>query len=195
MLLTAKQIIEKKIIALSDENAAKYGIRLEPAQVGIDLHVISCAKLNTKDFGIIYPDNAKDENGKPKKTKIAKTEDCKLQNIPGVDPYGKFWILEPGDYEIGFAESCNFADSDGHSYTGKIVHRSSLRRCGGEINSPLWDPSFTTGENEMGTFMHLSQKIKIYLGARVAQIFVMESDPAPAYSGQFNATGVLHGQH
>ena len=44
-MLTAKQIIKAGIVTLSEENKEKYEIDLAPAQMGIDLHMISCAKF------------------------------------------------------------------------------------------------------------------------------------------------------
>lgn len=186
-MLTAKQIVERGIVYLSEDNAKKYGIRLCPAQAGVDLHIISCAKLKEDSFGIIYPDNAKDAEGKPIKTKICKTEPMTLCTP---DEFGAYWMLEEGDYEIGFAEGCKFDAVT----AGKIVHRSSVRRNGEEINSPLWDPGFYT--NEMGTFMHVNHRIRIYLASRVAQMIVFESkEEADMYNGQYQGTGVLNGQH
>lgn len=185
-MLTAKQIIEKNIIFLTDEAKNQYSInKLSPAQVGIDLHIVSCSKLisDNRDIGHIYSDSVKD-----KKTKITKTSVC----IPVSDKENNTstWILDKGVYEIGFAEGCNF---DSKTF-GKIVHRSSLYRNGVEINSPIWDPGFHT--NEMGTFMIVHNPIRIDLFARVAQIIVFEtSEEAEKYDGQYQGTGVLNGNH
>lgn len=184
-MLTAKQIIEKNIIFLKDEAKEHYLIdNLSPAQVGIDLHIVSCSKLitNTKDVGHIYSDSIKN-----KKTKITKTDVC----IPYLNKDNVFtWYLEKGVYEIGFAEGCNF---DSKTF-GKIVHRSSLYRNGVEINSPIWDPGFHT--DEMGTFMIVHNPIKIDVYSRVAQIIVFEtSEESEMYEGQYQNTGVLNGNH
>lgn len=184
-MLTSKQIIEKNIIFLTDKAKKNYLVNnLSPAQVGIDLHIVSVSKLitNTKDIGHIYSDYVKD-----KKTKITKTEVC----IPYQDKNNIFtWTLEKGVYEIGFAEGCNF---DSKTF-GKIVHRSSLYRNGVEINSPIWDPGFHT--DEMGTFMIVHNPIKIDLYSRVAQIIVFETnEEAEKYEGQYQGTGVLNGNH
>lgn len=186
-MLTAKQIVDRNIVFLSDENKKKYNIKLECAQMGIDLHMISCAKLKDADFGRIFADDMIDPaTGKTKKTVICKTDPVILSK----DDEGQNWILEPGVYEIGFAEGCNFGGKE----AGKIVHRSSVYRNGSEINSPLWDPGFHT--NEMGTFLTVKHTIKIYLGARVGQMLVWESsEEAEKYEGQYQGTGVLNGQH
>lgn len=181
-MLTAKQIVEKKIIFLTDEAKEKYNVELSPAQAGIDLHMVSCSKVKKDDFGVIF-----DDSDKSKKTKITKTEPCTTTK----DETGKeAWILDEGEYEIGFAEGCNFDNKT----AGKIVHRSSVRRCGCEINSPLWDPGFHT--NEMGTFLSVKNRIKIYVGARVAQMMVFSTeDAAEEYNGQYQGSGTLNGKH
>lgn len=174
-ILTAKQILERGLISLSDENAKKYGIEIEPAQMGIDLHMTSCAKVITPGF---IP-------------KAGKTRVAGCEHIEPVEEDGKLvWKLEPGDYEIGIAEGCKF---DKRTYA-TIVHRSSLRRCGVILNSPGWDPGFFTPE--MGTFLHVFVPVTIEVGARVAQINVWEStEDAQEYNGQYQGTGVLEGKH
>lgn len=187
-MLTAKQIIDRGIIYLSDEAKEKYKIsNLEPAQAGIDLHMVSCSKIKSETFGIVYADYQKDDaTGKTKKTKLPATEDVRLTT----DNEGDCWILEPGQYEIGFAEGCKFDTKT----VGKIVHRSSVRRCGNEINSPIWDPGFYT--NEMGTFLTVNHKMKIYFGARVGQMVVFETkEEAEAYNGQYQGKGILNGEN
>ena len=183
-MLTAKQIVEANIVTLSEENKTKYEIDLCPAQMGIDLHMISCARFANEDlnnYGVVYSDKS------GKKTKIPKT----IPLEPYTDNDGeKYWMLPIGEYEIGFAEGCNFTGTT----AGKIVHRSSVRRCGNEINSPLWDPGFHT--DEMGTFLSIKVPMRIYVGARVAQMMVWESkEEAEKYDGQWQGTGVLNGNH
>lgn len=186
-MLTAEQIVSEGIVYLSDKAKEKYGIdKLFPAQVGIDLHIVSCSKLNEQDYGIIYSD---DQN---KKTKLTWSYSSELRK----DEDGKeYWNLPTGQYEIGFAEGCNFKARA----VGKIVHRSSLRRCGGEINSPIWDPGFKT--EEMGTFLSVHHPIRIYKGARVAQMIVFETkEDAELYGtvegkSHYQGTGVLNGNN
>lgn len=185
-MLTAKQIVDNKIVTMS----SKYNhLELAPAQMGVDLHCVSIAKLLDNagylDFepGVIYSDSIKDEEtGKSKKAKIVKTHPCEM----GTDMNGKsFWYLQPGDYEIGFAEGCNIP----LNAAAIIIHRSSVRRNGAVIYSPLWDPNFHT--DEMGTFMHVNVPIVIYPEARLAQMIVFESkEEAEAYNGTYQGTGV-----
>lgn len=157
-----------------------------PAQVGVDLHIVSCSELNEQDYGIIYSDDLY------KKTKLTQSCNIKLKT----DENGKeYWDLPIGQYEIGFAEGCNFKARA----VGKIVHRSTLRRCGGEINSPIWDPGFKT--EEMGTFLSVHHPIRIYKGARVAQMIVFETkEDAELYGtvegkSHYQGTGVLNGKN
>lgn len=181
-MLTANQIINKGIVFLTNEAKEKYLVEeLSPAQVGIDLHITSCSKLSNRvEIGHIYADNIS------KKTKITKTEKC----LPIKSQEHSYWRLEPGVYEIGFAEGCKF---DSKTF-GKIVHRSSLYRNGVEINSPIWDPGFHT--NEMGTFMIVHNSIEIDVYARVAQMIVFETnEESEMYNGQYQGTGVLNGNH
>lgn len=184
-MLTAKQIIEKNIVFIAEENAKKHSLKLTPAQVGIDLHIVSCSKVeeteNNSKVGHIYADSVKNN-----KTKLSTTNPCVPFEENGVSTF----YLDPGVYEIGFAEGCNF---DSKTF-GRIIHRSSLYRNGVEINSPIFDPGFHT--EEMGTFMTVHVPIKIDVCARVAQMIVFETnEESELYSGQYQNTGMLNGKH
>ena len=90
------------------------------------------------------------------------------------------WNLAPGDYQITFAEGCQIPSD----HMMKIVQRSSLRRCGAIINSPLFDAGFHT-EN-MGTFMQVVNPLSIEKYARVAQCYFHKATPVEnLYDGQF----------
>ena len=61
-------------------------------------------------------------------------------------------------------------------------------------NETTYDPGFYT--NEMGTFLSVKHPMKIYVGARVAQMLVWKSTrEAKKYNGQWQGTGVLNGKH
>lgn len=184
-MLTAKQILAGNIVTLSEKRMKEFNIKMEPAQMGIDLHLVSVSKM--VGSGRIPSDNAKTADGKKVKAVIAKCEPVE----PEVDPLiGRIWKLEPGEYEIGFAEGCHIPLNG----AAIIIHRSSVRRNGTVIYSPLWDPDFHT--EEMGTFMHVNQPIVIDEAARVAQIIVFDSkEEAEAYNGQYQGQGVLNGNH
>ena len=172
-MLTAKQILEKGIVNMSD-NYPEF--ELAPAQIGIDLHMVKCDKL--VGCGRVFADK-KGEDGKfhSVKTVLGKTEPVKL--IDG------FWVLEPGVYEIGFTEGCKF---DAQT-CGIITHRSSVYRNSGEINSPWFDPGFET--KEMGSFLYVKSAIAIEYGARVAQMAVYTTEErAEMYDGQWQRTTV-----
>jgi deoxycytidine triphosphate deaminase len=59
---------------------------------------------------------------------------------------------------------------------------------GSHINSPVWDPGFTTGDNEMGTTMVVHVPIEIEKDARVAQFYMVSNETVDElYNGQFQA--------
>lgn len=170
-MLTAQQIVKQGTVCLEEDSKEEF--TLAPAQMGVDLHLISVDKLS--GIGRIYSDE-KDADGRfsSKKTELASTVK--------VLPYetNNSWYLEPGVYEIGFAEGCKFSNKT----CGKIIHRSSVYRNGAIIDSPLFDPGFET--KHMGSFMYVFQPIWIGVGARVAQMIVFESkEEAEAYNGQW----------
>jgi deoxycytidine triphosphate deaminase len=90
------------------------------------------------------------------------------------------WDLSPGAYEITMAQGCKIpADK-----RLKIVHRSSLFRNGGQLNSALFDAGFET-EN-IGTIMVLSCPLFIEFNARVGQAYTDESNTVEnLYNGQW----------
>ena len=178
-MLTAKQIVEKGIIFMNpkymDPSKNEYGLKLElePAQIGIDLHMVSMAKVVGKGYIPLKG-----------KTVLAKTE--KLE--PKVNASGALtWDLEPGTYEIGLAEGCNFDEF----HCSRITHRSSLYRNATEINSPWFDPGFHT--EEMGTFLTVKMPIEIEVGARVCQMPCLTTEEAAElYDGHWQATKQQH---
>jgi deoxycytidine triphosphate deaminase len=94
------------------------------------------------------------------------------------------WKLSSGVYAITFNEKVTIPPN----YTGFIVSRSSIYRMGSHINSPIWDPGFTTGDNEMGTTMVVHVPIEIEKDARVAQFYMVSNETVDElYNGQFQA--------
>lgn len=181
-MLTATQIVEQGVIFLNpkymDPSKNEYGLKLElePAQIGVDLHMVSCSKVVGK--GRIPVKG---------KAKLAATE--KVEPVKDKDGI-LIWDLEPGTYEIGLAEGCNF----GLRQCSRITHRSSSYRNATEINSPWFDPGFHA--EEMGTFFTVKMPIEIEVGARVCQMpcFETEVDATP-YNGQYQGSGKLDGKH
>jgi deoxycytidine triphosphate deaminase len=158
MLLSAKQILEKRIIIPSPYSKA--------AQVGIDLSLAKVEKITGgsvvyKDTTIVNPDF--------------------FVNVETIKVDGKdCWVLEPGTYAISFNEGCNIPEN----YTGLILHRSSLYRTGTQIVSPVWDPGYHT--ETMGTVMIVHVKLIVERNARVCQILFHENSAVDElYDGQF----------
>lgn len=92
------------------------------------------------------------------------------------------WTLAPGVYALTFNEGVSIPAD----HTGFILHRSSIMRMGGMIVSAIWDPGFTTGDNDMGTTLFVNVPIEIEKDARVAQFYMMSNETVnELYSGQF----------
>ncbi|HEX5186306.1 MAG TPA: hypothetical protein VFV86_05390 [Nitrososphaeraceae archaeon] len=158
MLLEAREL--SKYIELSEFSKVN--------QVGIDLSVQKIEKIMggvmvLRDKTIVKPISF---------SEIPKT---KIDGYTG-------WRLESGAYALTFNEKVS-VPSDA---TGFITSRSSIYRGGAHINSPMWDPGFTTGGNAMGTTMIVHTTIFIEENARVGQ-FYMISNPIPTetYNGQW----------
>lgn len=137
-------------------------------QVGIDLSVKKIEKILG---GVMVL----------KEKTIVKPEffsEIPLMNIDG----RKMWRLERGAYAVTFNEKVTIPPNA----TGFITSRSSIYRGGANINSPMWDPGFTTGDNEMGTTLKVEEVIFIEENARVGQFYMIESyPPTELYNGQF----------
>lgn len=130
-------------------------------QHGVDLHVVRIERIC--GIGSI--------------PKIGKTQ---IPPYEDVDLIGNLWTLSPGDYQVTFEEGCNIPED----HMMKIVQRSSLRRCGGIINSPLFDAGFHT--DRIGTFMQVTTRLMIERGARIAQAYFHQCTPVEnLYEGQF----------
>lgn len=167
-LFTAQEILDKGIVFLDQEVKDQFGITEGAAQMGVDLHSISIHRVIGTGF---IP--------KEGKTVVAETELVEPIARPELNGR-KVWMLSPGDYEVGLAEGCNIPLNG----AGEIRHRSSLRRNGATLISPLWDPGFHT--ERMATFMHCNLPITIEVGARVGQMVIYQSaKEARAYMGQY----------
>ena len=133
------------------------------AQVGYDLTLKSVKRING---GIVTQD---------KTTVEEYTEVPPFQNTNG-----KFiYRLSPGVYSLTFDQGCKLPDN----VTAFIRHRSSVLRCGSQIESGVYDPGFEV--DEMGSVMFVHKEIIIEKGARVAQIIMFENAPADLYDGQW----------
>lgn len=154
MLLTSKEIKEKSILLESEYS--KYN------QTGVDLSVKSFEKIIG---GIVVNKNNTD------------TSNLEYEFVILEDGY---YNLLPGAYAVEFNEGVTLPSN----VTGKITTRSSLYRGGSHINSPLWDPGFST--INMGTTLIVEAPIKIEVNSRIAQMFFMYSEEVEElYDGQF----------
>jgi len=133
------------------------------AQVGYDLTLKGVKQING---GMVLAD----------KTVV---EDY-TEMFPTQAPSGKFLFkLDPGTYSLTFEQGCKLDNT----HTAVIRHRSSVLRCGGIITSGIYDPGFEV--DEMGAVLIVTKPLMLERGARVAQIIMMENNPAELYDGQW----------
>ena len=161
MNLTGKQLVDQGVITgpISEENIQQHGV---------DLNLIHVSLVN--GTGTIPAEG---------KTVLASRTEIPMSDS-GFGEGKKGWHLTPGVYDITMAQGCTVpADK-----RMKIVHRSSLFRNGGQLNSALFDSGFST--NNIGTVMVLSIPISIEYNARVGQAYTDESNEVEnLYNGQF----------
>ena len=160
MNLTGQQLVELGIITgpIDSENIQQHGV---------DLNLIRVQKVIGK--GTIPQEG---------KTVVAIRED--VEPVTFEENGLPFWDLQPGVYDITMAQGCNIPANK----RLKIVHRSSLFRNGGQLNSALFDAGFQT--DNIGTVMILSIPMLIEVGARVGQAYTDESNVVQnLYNGQF----------
>jgi len=163
MQLTGKQIVKQYIVT----DVCEAGIQ----QQGVDLRVIDIKRVKDVIPGFIP---------KTGKTILPYTETV-FPREDSVDGH-KEWYLEPGYYEVTFAEGC-FIPPNASLH---IKSRSSLIRCGAECRSGQFDGGFKT--SHMGCFLKVELPIYIDPGARIAQAIVFESYPVDKedmYNGQW----------
>ena len=132
------------------------------AQVGYDLTLKQIKQVNggvvSKDATTIFP-----------------YSDVAASLVDGRYIYN----LEPGTYSLTFEQGCKLDDK----HTAFIRHRSSILRAGGIITTGVYDSGFEV--DEMGAVLVATKNIAIEVGARVAQIIIMENHPADLYNGQW----------
>lgn|SRR5574344_230662 len=158
MQLTGKQIADQNIITgFQQENIQ---------QVGIDCRL---EYVNTLDSVGHIPLEGK--------TLLPVYREVKLVELANQ----LCWHLQPGYYEIGLVEGCKIPPN----CMLLLKQRSSLKRCGAECESPVFDPGFETFR--MGTFMRVNHEIYIDYRARVCQAIVCETkgNVENLYQGQF----------
>jgi deoxycytidine triphosphate deaminase len=160
--LTGKQLVEQGIITglIAEENIAQHGV---------DLNLVSVEKIIGKGF---VP--------RVGKTKIAIRRNIEPGEIEVDGEKTIAWHLEPGSYDITFAQGCNIPSDQ----MLLIRQRSSLLRNGAILHSSCFDAGFET--QQIGTVLHVRVPIIIEVGARVAQIYAHHSNVVEnLYNGQF----------
>lgn len=152
-MLNGKEIVERGIVTnVPDENVSMHGV---------DLNLIKVERV--MGIGLI-----------PEKGKTVLPEYQEVIASNGV------WRLNPGTYNITFAQGCNIPND----VMCLIRQRSSLLRCGGQLHSSVFDSGFST--KFVGTFMTLFHPIDIEVGARVAQMYNHATTPVEnLYAGQW----------
>lgn len=129
------------------------------AQVGYDLTLKSVKQVVTG--GAVGKD----------KTDVGNYNELTCENL---------WILQPGFYSLTFHQGCCLPSN----IKAKIIHRSSILRCGGRIESGVYDPGFEV--DEMGAFLEVLVPLTIEKDARVAQIVMEECyEVDNLYNGQW----------
>jgi deoxycytidine triphosphate deaminase len=169
-MLNVKQVIDEGLLLLEHTQG-------KPAQVGYDLSLKSVQKIGNKIGGVVYNLSRGSKIGKVLKNKTELTTYTSLDTIMLDGDEG--WLLHEGVYDITFNEGCKIPDNR----VAFIKQRSSLYRNGAIINSPVFDPGFET--EFMGTLVYVYETIFIEKGARVAQIYFHECEPAEKYDGQW----------
>lgn len=169
MRLNSEQIIERKILKLDNTKG-------KPAQVGYDLAVKEIKRV----LGMGYV--LKDETILPKYQTLEKETTIVFSKKQNKDIQVRGWMLHPGTYEVTFWEGCDISNN----LSSEIIQRSSVARCGGKINSSVFDPGFKT--EEMGTMISIHRDLFIEEDTRIGQMVFEESEPLPdekLYNGQF----------
>jgi deoxycytidine triphosphate deaminase len=166
MMLTAKQILQEKLITNVDNPKCIQ-------QVGIDLEVVDISTLT----GVtIIP-----SEGKTLLCAFEKIQPIINDTIKSLlDREQSGWLLKPDYYQVTFKQGCKLPGNR----VLQIIQRSSLCRGGGITCSGLYDPGFQT--DALGSSILITKPIYIEYGARICQAFVNKCSMVDnKYKGQF----------
>lgn len=169
MLKNSQYIYNNIIIADEINTTKKY---CKKAQVGVDLTV-------KKIFNIT----------KAGSVEIDKTCVPEYSEHPCIQqPDGKMlFYLKKGTYIVELNEGIKLGKND----TALIIMRSSLNRCGVTIQSAVWDPGYTTKNNDVVNTMAVRLTVDTDNGfiveknARICQILIFENEDCDLYNGQW----------
>jgi deoxycytidine triphosphate deaminase len=161
--------LKEIVIGLFDEHGnLKQEYTENIQQHGIDLNLIKVERI-IAGSGFIP---------KTGKTTLAERVIVMSADIWSSETY--VWDLQPGAYELTFAQGCKVPKDQ----RMRILHRSSVLRNGGTINSGLFDAGFET--SNIGAIMILTQPMIIEVGARVATaITEVSNEVENLYKGQW----------
>jgi len=176
-MLKNAQYIEDHNIIFDDKNSFKKG---KKAQVGFDVSIKSVYKqyypgliLKNKTFVPQYIKIPSKEITYPYTEHLGEEKPITFEG----------WYLPKGSYIISVNEGCKFGPND----TGYYIQRSSLNRSFATIVSSLWDPGFTTqdeeGINTPTLRLNVDTEEGLYLekDARVAQLIVCNNEDTELY--------------
>ena len=162
-MLTGRELAESGMITGFEESNIQ--------QQGIDIRVAKIKKIKKGAMGVIPVEG---------KTVIPEYEEVPALHLKNGDMRVHGWMLPAGVYDIEFIEGVNVASDK----CMKPLTRSSLVRCGAQIDSGLFDAGFNTAH--AGAMLYVTNPIVIGVGARVAQIVCLESNEVSnLYNGQF----------
>jgi dUTP pyrophosphatase len=140
-------------------------------QHGIDLRLTRVERLekNSYNIGAVFCTH----------TAPGSWEEVTLKTY--AEAAGKVWLLDPGYYQVLFAEGMNVpADK-----MCLCIQRSGLARCGAQLHSSVYDAGYKT--DRIGTFMVVHHDIIIEYNARVCQALFFEAHEVDnLYSGQWS---------
>lgn len=196
-MLNSQQILEEGLLILDNSKG-------KPAQVGYDLSLKEVKKIGPttlpirfdpcfrygSSYGTVSVPSYSEPEGnigfilkdKTLLTDYVSVEDIKIDGYEG-------WLLYPGIYDLTFYEGCKIPNNR----VAFIKQRSSLKRNGSFIESPVFDPGFET--QNMGTVLDVRETIFIEKDARVAQILFYECDPVKeVYNGSWQNDKQRDGQ-
>jgi dUTP pyrophosphatase len=155
---TGRQLIELNVIGNIEEDSVQ--------QHSVDLNVIEITEIIGEGF---IPAKGKTQLATQRRVHPQLSSEDRL-----------VWHLEPGAYDLTFKQCCKVPPN----LRLDIKPRSSLVRNGAFVVSGWFDAGFKT--DNMGCVLHVSKRLKIEMGARIATAYVDVSDEVEnLYDGQF----------
>ena len=127
---------------------------------GVDLSVDSIFQFDPWDEGVIFGDGVF------------------IPDRELVSDVNGLYSLEKGTYIVQYNEKVEIPED----CIGLVLPRSSLMRCGSNIDTAVWD----SGYNGIGLGrLDVGNRIQIERGARVAQMIFIEANSHKSYDGKY----------